>query len=337
MTSDPRLDLAPGPDGYTVSVVMAVRDEAEHIVACLEAILGQDYDRPYDVVVADGRSTDGTRDLIASVESPIPIRVVDNPTGRTAAGLNAAIAACEGDIIVRCDGHAFLPPDYISTAVEILSDPELGPQIGMVGARSVVKGESFVQRGIAAAMSNPMGVGNAKYRYSDEAGFVDTAFLGVFRRKVVEQVGGFDETLIRNQDYELNLRIRKAGYKVYYDPRLAVEYAPRSSYGALASQYFQYGSWKRVVIRRNPESVRARQLAPVALLGALAASPLLGRLDRRLGWLVPGLYATMVAGAATTEMVKRRDPAALGAVLAIPTMHLAWGAGFVLDRERGHA
>jgi len=335
VTSERNPDLSPGPDGYSVSVVMAVRDEAEHIVACLEAILGQDYALPYDVVIADGMSTDDTRKLIASVDSPTPVRVVDNPTGRTAAGLNAAIAACEGDIIVRCDGHAFLPPDYISTAVEILSDPELGPQIGMVGARSIVRGTGFVQRGIAAAMSNPMGVGNAKYRYSDEAGFVDTAFLGVFRRKVVEQVGGFDETLIRNQDYELNLRIRKAGYKIYYDPRMAVEYAPRASYGALASQYFQYGSWKRVVIRRNPDSVRARQLAPVALLGALAVSPLLGRIDRRLGLAVPGLYAGMVSAAALAETVKRRDPAALGAVLAIPTMHLSFGAGFILDPERG--
>lgn len=316
-------------------MVMAVRNEAEHIVACLEAILAQDYDRPFDVVIADGMSTDGTRDLIASIDSSVPVRVVDNPTGKTAAGLNLAIGACEGEIIVRCDGHAFLPPNYISTAVEILSDPDLGPQIGNVGARSIVRGAGFVQRGIAAAMSNPMGVGNAKYRYSDEAGFVDTAFLGVFRRHVVDMVGGFDETLIRNQDYELNLRIRRAGYKIYYDPRLAVEYAPRASYGALASQYFQYGSWKRVVIRRNPESVRARQLAPVALLGALAVSPVLGRIDSRLGCAVPGLYAGLVTAAAAAETVKRRDPAAFGAVLAIPTMHLSFAVGFVLDRERG--
>ncbi len=317
-------------------MVMAVRNEEDHIVDCIKSILAQEVDRELQIVIADGRSTDATRQLISSIASPVPIVVVDNPAQGTAAGLNRALAASDGDIIVRCDGHAVLPPAYIRTALEVLNDPEIGPQIGMVGARALTVGRGFVQRGIAAAMSNPVGVGNSKFRYSDQPGFVDTAFLGVFRREVLDAVGGYDESLERNEDYELNMRIRRAGYKIYYEPRLAVEYYPRASLGALASQYFQYGSWKRVVIARHPESAQPRQLAPVALVGGLLLSPVVALADKRLGLVLPLTYSAAVLAAAGVESGKRRDLAAAGAVLAIPTMHLSFGLGFILGRRRGN-
>ena len=315
-----------------VSVVMAVRNDADHIHAALDAILTQDYPGEIEVVVAEGRSDDGTPDILRLRAAREPrLLVVDNPERSAASGLNRAIAASAGTVIVRCDGHAELPAGYVRLAVEILDQTGAAN----VGGRQVAEGATVIERAVAIAMTTPFGVGNARFRYSSVAGPVDTVYLGTFPRHVLEEAGGFETGLLRNQDYDLNYRLRRAGGTVWFDPRLRVTYRPRSSLGALWKQYRDYGKWKRVMLKRNPGSLAARQAAPPLLVVGLVLSAVAGTLGFPFWWIVPGGYAAFLAAAAVIEAIRRGDPAAALLPLTIPTMHLAWGTGFLLSRWLG--
>lgn len=318
-----------------VSIVIPVRNEVANIEATLRSIREQDYAGPLEVVIADGMSDDGTRALLDTIVAADPhIRYLDNPTGRTPNGLNIAIGASQGSIIVRCDGHAELASDYISTAVSIME--ETGAV--NVGGIQAAAGITWTQRAIAYAMSSRIGVGNARFHYGGEPGPVDTVYLGVFRRDALLEVGMFDETLTRNQDYELNIRLRENGGIVWFDPRLSVVYRPRSSLRGLWSQYYQYGTWKRLVVKMHPESTKLRQLIPplfvIALLIslALAFTPL-----RPWSLLVPGAYILMLAAATVALLLKTRDHAALGFPAAVATMHLSWGLAFLGAGRNGQS
>ena len=319
------------PELPLVSVVIAVRNEAAHIGATLDAVLAQDYPGPFEVVVADGGSTDDTPIILARrAASESRLRLVDNPDSWVATGLNRAIAAARGEVIVRCDGHAEPASDYVRLAVELLEQTGAAT----VGGRQTAVGTSFVQRAVAIAMTSPFAVGNARFRYSKAAGPTDTVYLGVFPRAVLEDVGGFDPSLRRNQDYELNYRIRRAGKLVWFDPRLRVTYRPRSSVRTLWLQYLDYGRWKRVMLMRNPGSLAIRQMAPPLLVIGLVLSAVLGLIGVPFWWLVPAAYAGFLAVAAITESIRRRDRAAALLPVVMPTMHLAWGTGFLLVRTR---
>jgi cellulose synthase/poly-beta-1,6-N-acetylglucosamine synthase-like glycosyltransferase len=199
-----------------------------------------------------------------------------------------------------------------------------------VGGIQESVGEGFMQRAVAIAQATPLGVGDARYRLGGDPGEVDTVYLGVFRREALEAVGGFDPTFERNQDYELNWRLRRAGLKVWFDPRLRVRYAPRDSLPALARQYYDYGRWKRTMLRLHPSSVRLRQLAAPTLVVGLLLSAILA-VTGASGWaiVVPGAYVAAIASTTIYELGKRKSLAALGLLLAIPTMHLSWGMGFL--------
>lgn len=310
---------------------MAVRNEAEHIDATLDAILSQDYPGELEVVAADGRSTDGTVDILRERASREPnLRVVDNPDLSAAAGLNRAIASSGGSVVVRCDGHSELPPGYVRLAVEILRRTGAAN----VGGRQVAEGTTVLERAVAIAMTTPFGVGNARFRYSSAPGPADTVYLGTFHRDVLEEIGGFDTGLLRNQDYELNYRLRRNGWKVWFDPRLRVTYRPRSSLGKLWRQYLDYGRWKRVMLVRNPRSIVARQAVAPLLVIALVMSAMAAAAGVRFWWVVPAAYSTFLAVATLTESIRRRDPAAGLLPVVIPIMHLAWGAGFLMPRPR---
>lgn len=316
----------------TVSIIMPIRNEAASIDASLDSALRQDYDGPLEVVVAVAPSDDDTRSVVeARAGADERIRVVDNPAGHAAGGLNAAISAARGSILVRCDGHAVLAPDYVRTAVGLLAETGAAN----VGGVQATTGDGWWQRATALAMTSPLGVGNARFHYGSSAGSVDTVYLGVFDRKAVEAVGGFDETLLRNQDYELNHRLRRAGYVVWFDPRLRVEYRPRATPGALWRQYFDYGTWKRRMLQASPDALKARQLAPPLLVIGLAASVATLAAGRALGWVIPAAYGAFLVVGSLGELLRRRRQEAvlLPAVLAI--MHLAWGVGFLFGRARG--
>lgn len=304
---------------------MPIRDEAEHLAGAVAAIVDQNYPGPLEICLAIAPSSDDTEPVAAGLAASDPrIRIVANPAGITPAGLNAAIAATSGEVVVRVDGHARLSAGYITRAVTTL---ERTGAVNVGGVQRAV-GTTPMQRAIATAMTSPLGVGGAKFHLGGTEGPVDTVYLGVFRRTALEAVGGFDETLMRNQDYELNIRLRAAGGTVWFDPELSVEYRPRATLSALASQYAQYGAWKRQVLTRHPTSLKPRQAAP-PVATAVIVSSLLGALRRPRLLAVPALYAAALgAGSAVTLRARCRpsDVARLAAALA--TMHLAWGIGF---------
>jgi succinoglycan biosynthesis protein ExoA len=312
---------------------MPVRNDAADLEASVAAVLAQDYPEPFEVVLGVGPSHDGTETLAAAIAArDARVKVVANPKGVTSAALNVAIGAASGDVIARVDGHCELVPGYLRDAVATLQ------AVGAdnVGGVQEAVGSSPLQRAVAAAMTSRFGVGDAKFHYGGAPGPVDTVYLGVFRRDALARVGGFDEDLVRNQDYELNWRLRDSGGTVWFDPRLRVRYQPRSSWRALARQYFEYGQWKREMLRRHPRSLRWRQAVPPAALIANVTGIVLGVVVDRRFLLVPAVYATGAVVAAVSASGGGDDGAATAARLpaVFATMHHAWAAGFLLGPRR---
>ena len=306
---------------------MPVRNAAATLADAVAAILDNDYPGEVELVIAHGPSTDATAEVLARVAADPRVRVVPNPSGGTAAGLNAAIAASRGGIVARCDAQSRFPRGYLRRAVEVLE----ATGADNVGGTQAAEGTTFTSRAVAIAQTTFLGVGDARYRTGGEAGPVDTVYLGVFRRSALERVGGFDETQVRNQDYELNWRLRQSGGTVYYHPDLAVAYTPRSRLGPLWRQYFEYGTWKRVMLRKHPAALRWRQMAPPGLVvGLLWSAAMLVTPWPWTAAIIPGAYLAALLGTALFEAVRRRDTAALILPLVLPTMHLAWGLGFLV-------
>jgi GT2 family glycosyltransferase len=325
-------------DAVFVSVVLPVLNEELHIAACLESVLAQDYpsDR-YEVIVADGGSTDGTRDIVSEVAARDPrVRLIDNPGRLQAAGLNRAILASRGDVIARQDGHAEWAPDHLTTSVALL----LATGADNVGGRQEAVGDGPSGRAIARAMSSPFGVGGARFRYSDHEEEMPTVFLGTFRRSAFERVGLFDEAYPPHEDYELNERIRATGGRIVFSPEIRTKYYVRSGLLALGRQYFRYGRGKVRVARASPGVVRPYHLVAPAFVASLplgAAMVLSGR-GRRLALAGAATYgaACLIAG----QLAGRDEPPAVRARIpaAFAVMHVAWGAGFwagVIEVARG--
>ncbi len=311
---------------------MPVLNAESTIAEAVASALAQDYEGDLEIVIGHGPSRDGTADVLEQYADDLRVRVVPNPSGRTPSALNAAIEASRGEVIVRCDAQSRLSPHYVRRAVEILR--ETGAD--NVGGIQAAEGVFFLQRSIAIAQSTPLGVGDARHRTGGKPGPADTVYLGVFRRESLKRVGGFDETQIRNQDYELNWRLRQSGGTVYFHPDLRTGYRPRSSLRELWPQYWGYGAWKRAMLHKHPRSLRWRQLAPPALVVALAAS--LAFLATPWPWaaaIVPGLYVLGIVCTTLVEGLRRRDPAAAALPVVLPAMHLAWGLGFLFGQGRG--
>ncbi len=313
----------PAQQGWpSVSVVVPVRNEGPHLERAVASILAQEYPEPFDVCLAVAPSDDDTADVAARLAAGDDrVAVVANPVGVTPAGLNAAIAATTGSIVVRVDGHAELSGGYIRRAVETMC------RTGAVnvGGLQVPRPETPFEEAVAAATTSWLGTGGATYRVGGIDGPVDTVYLGVFDRAAGDAVGWFDESLIRNQDYELNIRLRTAGGEVWFDPELSVGYRPRGDWRALATQYFEYGRWKAEVVRRHPDSLRMRQAgaalaAPLAALGTLVV---LLTLRRRQGRNV------CVATALTGILVWKRRPRAIVTAAVIAVIQVSWSTGFL--------
>ncbi len=304
---------------------MPVLNEERHLEHAVRAIFAQDYLGDVEVCLALGPSTDATNDVAARLQANEPrLRTVANPTGKTPAGLNAAIRATTGEVIVRVDGHSVLSPGYITRAVETLR------RTGAANVGGVQKavGTTPFEEAVAAAMASPFSMGGARFHTGGAEGPVDTVYLGVFQRTAIEQVGLFDEKLVRNQDYELNIRLRKAGHTVWFDPKLEVEYRPRSSLRTLARQYAEYGAWKRHVLRLHPKSLKLRQIVPpitlIALMVSSVAAPWVP-----ITLVVPIVYAGVVVLVSLTTPKRN----AFRLIVVFPTMHMSWAWGF-LARKR---
>lgn len=321
----------------TVSIIIPCRNEEKTIGQVLDSIKQQDF--PLDaleVVIADGFSEDKTRERIKAFQAQNPnlaVRVVDNPVREIPTGLNLAIRAAKGEIIVRMDGHSLPQADYVTRCVENLSAHK-GDNVG--GRWIIVPGEdTWIARGIAAAAAHPLGVGNVKYRISGEAGPVDTVPFGSYFRSLFDEVGYFDETLLTNEDYEFNTRLRQSGRVVWFDPAIACRYFSRPDISALARQYWRYGYWKARMVRRYPGSIKPRQLMPpvfvtsliLLICGGIVFPPIFFGL---LAIIV--LYLGIIMVASLPEAASRKDPSLIAGIpLAILTMHITWGSGFLVS------
>lgn len=308
-----------------VSVIIPVLNEERHLRDAVAMVLAQDWAGPLEVVLAVGPSSDRTEEIAADLaRGDDRIVVVDNPSGRTPDALNAAIRAARGEVIVRVDGHAEIPRDYISTAVDVLERTGADNVGGIMDAQGVTD----FQRAVALAMRSPVGVGNSRFHVGGQAGPADTVYLGVFRRSALERVGGYDPRYERAQDWEMNHRIRQSGGLVFFTPDLKVTYRPRASVKALARQYFLYGRWRRVVARTHEGTINARYLAAPAMVAGVGGSTLVGLLWRP-ALAVPAAYA-LITTAAALAISRREDP---GVRLRVPVvlgvMHWSWGIGFL--------
>jgi glycosyltransferase involved in cell wall biosynthesis len=314
-------ELSTSPD---LSVILPVLNEANHLKAAVTAILAQNYQGKFEVILAIGPSSDATHQVATDLaQADSRVIVVDSPTGKTAAGLNIALAKSKAPIIVRVDGHAEIPNNYFSIAVELLRETGAVNVGGLMGA----VGKTKFEKSVARAMRSPLGVGAAKFHTGGGAGEVDTVYLGCFLREALMEIGGFDERFIRAQDWELNFRLRERGGKIYFDPRLEVTYRPRPNLAALAKQYFEYGRWRRVVSRKHAGTINYRYLAPpFALLGTIA-SLISGLVISPFLFIPAGIYAgfTLVAGMLLGKGLVEKIT--MPAVLF--TMQMAWGAGFI--------
>ena len=307
-----------------ISVILPVLNEEKYLADAVAAILAQQYDGKLEVILAIGPSHDNTLEIAQRLHIIDPrVVIIENPTGRTAAGLNLAIAASRYGIIVRVDGHSNIPNNYCQLVSEVLESTGAVNVGGVMAA----EGQSLFERSVARAMRSPLGVGASRFHTGGGAGEVDTVYLGAFRKEAVLAVGGFDERFTRAQDWELNFRLRQAGGVVYFDPRLIVTYRPRSTVKALAKQYFEYGRWRRVISRRHQGTINYRYLAPPFTVAATVLSLL-------LGWLVsPVLFIPALVYAVFILIASSVIGKSLGEILCLPTilltMHISWGLGFL--------
>jgi glycosyltransferase involved in cell wall biosynthesis len=307
-----------------ISVILPVLNEEQYLADAVTAILAQQYDGSLEVILAVAPSSDKTLEIAQQLHLNDPrVVIVDNPTGRTAVGLNLAIAASQYSIIVRVDGHSNIPSNYCQLVSEILEKTGAVNVGGIMAA----EGQSLFQRSVARAMRSPLGVGASRFHTGGLAGEVDTVYLGAFRKEALLAVGGFDERFTRAQDWELNFRLRQAGGIVYFDPRLVVTYRPRSTVKALSKQYFEYGRWRRVVSRRHQGTINYRYLAPPFTVVATTLSLLLGSLVSP-ALLLPALVYAVFILIASSVIGK-----STGEILCLPTilltMHISWGLGFL--------
>ena len=321
-------DVPVDPAWPDVDVVMPIRDEADHLEAAVASVRAQAYPGRLRIVLGVGPSRDGTEAVAAALaEEADDVTVVENPTGRTPSGLNVAIRAGTAPVVVRVDGHSVLSDGYVERAVEVLRST------GAVNVGGTQRPEARTpfEQAVADATTSLLGTGGAAYRTGSVAGPADTVYLGVFDRDAIEAVGLFDETLVRNQDYELNIRLRDAGGLVWFDPSLSVGYRPRGSWGSLVRQYHEYGVWKSVVLRLHPRSLRLRQVVPpIGVLGVSAGLAVGWRWRPAL--LVPAAYLGALAVATRSADRSVTQRARTAGVLAV--IHAAWTAGLVRGLAR---
>nr|WP_202875246.1 glycosyltransferase family 2 protein [Kribbella kalugense] len=317
-----------------VSVVMPVLNEERHLEEAVGRVLEQDYPGDLEVVLAIGPSKDRTQEIADKLaEKDHRISIVPNPTGKTPAALNVGIAHAKHDILVRVDGHGALTDGYITRAVEVLDESGADNVGGVMAA----EGRTPTEMAVACAYRSRLGLGASTFHQGGKAGPADTVYLGVFKRAALERVGGFDETMHRAQDWELNYRIRKTGGLIWFTPDLSVTYRPRSSLSAVAQQFFHTGQWRREVIRRHPETASKRYLAPPVAVILLAVGTILGIVGLAtgvswldLGFLAPLGYAVLLLAGSAVEGRYLPWRALFWMPLVCATMHVSWGLGFLV-------
>lgn len=320
-----------------VSYVMPVLNEVDHIEAAVLSLVAQDYAGPFEVVLALGPSVDGTNDVIDELVRDDPrIRRIENELGSTPGGLNAAIRASSHPIVVRVDAHSILPKDYTSIAVETL----MRTGADNVGGIMQAVGDTPFEKAVARAYGARAGLGGTPHHVGGKAGPSETAYLGVFQRHRLVEVGLFDEGIKRGQDWELNRRLRATGGTVWFTPELKVTYRPRSSLRKLVRQFVATGLWRGELARRFPRANSIRYFVPPVMVLGVTLGTLLGviglfALGTPTGWLslafiVPAVYLVFVIVASILVIGTDGVRSALWFLIVLPCIHFAWGIGFVL-------
>jgi succinoglycan biosynthesis protein ExoA len=320
---DPR-----APARVDVSVLIPVRNEELNLREAVQAMLNQDFEGAIEFLFIEGRSDDGTLQILDDLAAgDARIRILDNPDGTTPHGLNIGLRNAHGEFVARMDAHTLYPRRYLAVGVSRLRHGDAqwvsGPQLAV--------GAGPGSRRIALALSSSLGTGGARFRRNLEFEHeVDTGFTGVWHRATLESHGGWDEDWLNDQDFELAARIRRDGGRIVCIPEMAASYIPRERLRDLARQYGRYGVYRVKTIRRHPESMRRSHVLPPAIV-VLAAAALLGRgrvsRSARAGLAVYGVVLASAAGRAALKARPPRDAVALPAVYA--TMHFSYGVGFL--------
>lgn len=318
-----------------VSIIVPCYNEEKTIRHLLDSVRAQTYPlAQMELVIADGLSNDRTREVIAAFQkehSDLQVRVVDNSVQTIPSGLNQAIRESRGEIIVRLDAHSMPIPEYVERCV---AAHEAGKGENVGGVWEIRAGaETWAARAISFAAAHPLGVGDAMYRLNAKAGAVDTVPFGSFRRALIEKIGAFDETLLSNEDYEFNTRVRESGGTVWLDPSIRSVYFSRSTFGKLASQYWRYGFWKMKMLQRYPHTLRWRQALPplfvLSLFVLLVLSLFVGLARTALAAQLTVYFLALGAAGLKLALEKKNFALLPGLPLAISTMHMAWGSGFL--------
>ena len=321
----------------SVSVVIPCRNEEHFIARVLENLVDQYDNQSYEIVIADGLSTDGTRGAIEKFISRYPasqIRLIENEKINIPAGLNVAIREARGDIIVRMDGHSFPSSNYVQQCIDTMEETQ-AEVVGMPW-RISPGAETVTAHAIARSVGHSFGAGDAKYRLRGESGgkYVDTVPFGVFKKSLWQELGGFNEMLLTNEDYEFFYRIRRRNGRIYLGKGAYCSYVARTTLKDLADQYFRYGIWKVKMLKLNPYSIRLRQIVPpgfVLVLLMLGIAGLFLPIARLMFLLIGGFYTLVASYFSTKLAIEERSLRSFPAILsAFFVMHFAWGSGFWL-------
>ncbi len=318
-----------------VSICLPVRNERDFIektIACIEA---QAYpSEKLECIVVDGCSTDGTRKYIERALPTLRLHwvLLDNPRRIVPTAMNIALKHASGDIIARIDGHCEIRADYIARCVALLS----GKDVQGAGGPIETIGQGFIAETIALGMSSPFGVGGSSFRINqDKEMYVDTIPFPAYKREVINQVGLYDEELVRNQDDEYNYRVRKAGERLLLSPDLKTRYYSRSTLPSLFKQYFQYGYWKVRVLQKHPRQMQWRQFVPVAFVSAVLGTAVLYFIGTSLPYIFVASAYLCANIAASVIVAARRGMRYLPLLpVVFATLHISYGAGFLVGLFR---
>ncbi len=308
------------PKLKNISFVMPVRDEEKYLKTAVESVFAQAVPGRMELILSIAPSKDKTMEIARELESVYAgkLQIVENPAGITPVALNLAIEKAQYEVVLRVDAHSELSDGYAKLAVEILNETEAAN----VGGMMVAKGKTDFQSAVAFGYNDRIGLGGGAFHVGGEAGPKETVYLGVFRKSVLDELGGFDPEWVRGQDWELNQRIRKSGYQVWFDPRLQVGYYPRSTWEELAKQFFKTGRWRGALTRNNPADSSVRYwIPPVFVLSLVWGFP--------IGLYLLGLGIYVFTRSGISNDVKAWS------MVVLPTMHIAWGLGFWWGLARG--
>ena len=314
-----------------VSVVMPVLNEAKHLAAAVEAILSQQYTGDIELILALGPSSDGTNEVAAKLaKADKRIRLLDNPRGLTTVGMNLGVKAAKHNVIVRIDAHSEPTAGYLQRGVEILFEQGAAEVGGIMDAQ----GRSAFQRAVAFAYKSRFGIGGGAYHLGGEAGEAESAYLGIFQRQAFEAVGGYDESIVRGEDWDLAQRIKAAGGKVWFSPELRVIYWPRGRVSKLVRQFYSTGVWRGDLTRRDPARASRRYFVPPLVVVSILFGLVLLGLGLNVGVIPATGYLMGVAlVAASAKGLSLKSRVAL--IVALVVMHMSWGWGFLVGYARG--